>query len=67
MIMQTMTDSSCVHRVAVDAFAPTPIVLATLIFPPLNVVCFCAQAFIQIIRTTARTWPLQDAGSADWK
>src|SRR5215470_12966702 len=30
-IMQTMTDKSCVHRVAVDAFAPTSTVLATLI------------------------------------
>src|SRR5215471_18910629 len=44
MIMQTMTDSNCVQRVAFDACAPTPavLVLATLIFHP-NVVCFCAQ------------------------
>src|SRR5215470_14520912 len=33
-IMQMMTDTSCVHRVADDAFAPTPTVLATVIFPP---------------------------------
>src|SRR5215475_3379424 len=32
--MQMMTDTSCVHRVADDAFAPTPTVLATVIFPP---------------------------------
>jgi hypothetical protein len=39
MIMQMMTDSSCVHRVALDACAPTPTVLATVIFHP-NAVCF---------------------------
>jgi len=65
MIMQKMTDSSCIHRVAVDAFAPTPTVLATVIFPPLNVVCSCAQIFIQIIGTTAKIWPLEHAGPAD--
>jgi len=31
MIMQTMTDANCIHRVAIDAFAPTPTVLATVI------------------------------------
>jgi hypothetical protein len=34
MIMQMMTDRSCVHRVVVDACAPTPTVLATVIVPP---------------------------------
>ncbi len=59
MTMQMMTDRSCVHRVAVDTFAPTPTALATLIFPPLSL--FLRPDFIQIISTTAKIWPLEHA------
>jgi hypothetical protein len=43
MTMQTMTDNSCVHRVAVNAFALTPTVLATLIFSSPIFICSCAR------------------------
>jgi len=42
--MQMMTDSNCVHRVAADACAPAPTVLATLIFHP-DVVRFSRPVF----------------------
>jgi len=55
--MQMMPRINWFHRVALDAFAPAPTVLATLIFSTLNVY-FLRPVFIQVISTTAMIWPL---------
>jgi hypothetical protein len=63
MIMQMMTDSNCVHRVALDACALTPTVLATLIFHP-DVVLFLRLVF-HVVSITAAARPLKSASLAD--